>query len=90
MNFLSGRIKQLLDTLNALPADKVAHFASGVVLFFLLVPFMPSVLSLAVVSVAAFAKEAYDLVHKDRHTPDGWDAAATIAGGLVGLFCTFF
>jgi hypothetical protein len=37
--------------------------------------------------VAAVGKEVYDWFHRDRHTPDVWDAVVTVIGGVVGLIC---
>lgn len=83
-------IESILSKLNAIPADKTAHFASGAVLFALAVPFMGPVYAFAAVAAAGVAKELYDLLHKQTHTPDVWDAIATALGGAFGLFCTFF
>ena len=35
------------------------------------------------VLIAAVGKELYDARHRDKHTPDVWDAVATTCGGLV-------
>ena len=39
------------------------------------------------VVAAAVGKEIYDKQHKDKHTPDVWDAIAAIGGGFLGLIC---
>lgn len=65
--------------------DKVAHFAGGVLIFAALSWFSILAAFIAVV-VAAVGKEIYDSRHKDVHTPDVWDAVATILGGVVGVF----
>jgi hypothetical protein len=80
-------IEYLLKRLSTIPSDKVMHFAVGVVLFAVLLPFVGSITSMAVVATAAVGKEIYDYLNKDNHTPDVWDALATIAGGGVGLLC---
>lgn len=35
------------------------------------------------VVLAAVGKEVYDYIHRDKHTPDGMDAVATIIGGAI-------
>ena len=67
-----------------IPADKFMHFLSGAILAtaILLVTGSPSV-SFVSVSVIACLKEVYDLLHKDKHTPDVWDWMATSLGGLL-------
>lgn len=68
-----------------IPADKQMHFLSGAILAtaILLVTGSPSV-SFVSVSLVAMLKEVYDLLHKDKHTPDVWDWVATTLGGLLG------
>jgi hypothetical protein len=80
----------MLSRLSSLPADKVLHFAAGVVLFAVALPFIGATYALAFAVIAGFAKELYDALHKDKHTPDIWDALATAAGGVLGFFCTYF
>lgn len=81
-------IERIFAKLNAIPADKVMHFASGVVLFAVLNWFSPHVAFWAVV-LAATAKEVYDSFNNETHTPDPWDAFATILGGITGLVIAF-
>lgn len=83
---VSSILETILSKLNAIPADKVAHFASGVVLYAGLLPFVGSSLALSVVIMAAVAKEIYDSCNPDKHTADMWDAVATTLGGLLGVF----
>ena len=83
-------IEAILAKLNSIPSDKVMHFASGVVLFAVMLPFIGSGFALAGVVLIGIGKELYDLRHKANHTPDIWDAVATSLGGLVGFFCTWF
>ena len=83
-------IRSVLNRLNSIPADKVAHFAVGSALFALLLPFIGAPHSLAVTIFIGAAKEVYDAAHKETNTPDVWDALATAAGGALGFFCTFF
>ena len=71
------------------PQDKFMHFLSGAILAtaILLVTGSPSV-SFVSVSLVACLKEVYDLLHKDKHTPDVWDWVATSLGGLFGILLT--
>ena len=83
-------IEDILSKINAIPADKVAHFASGVVLYALTLPAIGAWHALLVVAIVAAVKEAYDYANRGIHTPDFWDAVATTAGGAVGLFIARF
>ncbi len=83
-------IERILSKLNSIPADKTAHFAMGVVLFAVLLPFISPMYAAVAVTIIGFAKEAYDSVNKESHTPDVWDALATAAGSLLGYFCSTF
>ena len=82
-------IEKILTKLNAIPSDKVYHFAGGTILFAAALPFIGYKYAMAFVVIVGFAKELYDAINKDRHTPDIWDAIATILGGMVGLSCAF-
>jgi VanZ family protein len=79
-------IETILSKLNSIPADKVMHFASGVILYAGLLPFVGSSFALSIVVLMAVGKEVYDSYYPDKHTADVWDAVATILGGLLGLF----
>lgn len=83
-------IEQVLTRLNSIPADKVAHFAAGVILFAAALPFIAPTYALALAVVAGFLKELYDALNKPNHTPDIWDALVTSAGGALGFYCTYF
>lgn len=78
-------IEAILSRMNAIPSDKIAHFASGVVLF-AAVQWVSPLWAFFAVICAAVVKEIYDAFHPDTHTADWWDAFATILGGAVGLF----
>lgn len=82
-------IESILQRLNAIPADKVMHFASGVILF-ASIQWISVPLACAAVVLAGLGKELYDMTRKDIHTPDIWDAVATILGGAVGLSIKLF
>lgn len=72
--------------LNDLPDDKAKHLIVGV-LVYAIAHFVSPIVGLAAVVVAAVGKEIYDWFHKESHTPDVWDAIATIAGGVLGWIC---
>jgi hypothetical protein len=83
-------IEQTLTRLSSIPADKVLHFAAGVVLFAVALPFTGSTYALVVAVIAGFVKELYDALNKKNHTPDIWDALVTSAGGALGFYCSYF
>jgi len=63
--------------------DKQAHFLSGAVIAFALycAGLGPLVCIFAYI-LAGVLKEIYNYKHKNNHTPDIWDALATILGGV--------
>ena len=69
-----------------LPRDKALHFIVGV-LIYAAAHFISPVVGMIAVIVAAVGKEVYDYANRDKHTPDLWDAGATLAGGFAGLIC---
>jgi len=69
-----------------LPLDKCLHFIVGV-LIYAVAHFVSPMIGIIAVGVAAVGKEIYDWFHRDKHTPDVWDAVATIGGGVVGFIC---
>jgi hypothetical protein len=69
-----------------LPHDKALHFIVGV-LIYAAAHFISPAVGMIAVTVAAVGKEVYDYMNRDRHTPDAWDAVATIAGGVIGFVC---
>jgi hypothetical protein len=83
-------IEQALTRLSSIPADKVLHFAAGVILFAVALPFTGSTYALVVAVIAGFFKELYDALNKENHTPDIWDALVTSAGGALGFYCSYF
>ena len=74
----------MLSLLASIPQDKAGHFIAGLLIYALL-HFVDPAVGLLSVAVAAIGKEAYDYLHRDKHTPDIWDAVATMLGGLVGF-----
>jgi hypothetical protein len=66
------------------PCDKQMHFISGFLIALVLTPFI-GLYSIAVVAVIATAKELYDDMNKDIHTPDIWDLVVTVLGGALGF-----
>ena len=68
--------------INKIPKDKLLHFIAGVIIYqstFWVIGYY----SLALVVLFAIGKEVYD--HYYGGTVDGYDAVATIVGGLVCL-----
>jgi hypothetical protein len=75
-----------MNPLNKLPYDKALHIIAGV-LVYAAAHFVNPLVGMAAVTAAAVGKEVYDYMHKDKHTPDAWDAIATIGGGLLAFIC---
>lgn len=75
MNFLAN-----------LPHDKALHVIVGA-LAYAVFHFANPVVGLIAATIAAVGKEVYDYANRDRHTPDAWDAVATLAGGAIGFVC---
>jgi hypothetical protein len=69
-----------------LPHDKALHIIAGV-LAYAAFHFISPAVGMVAATVAAVGKEIYDYFNKDKHTPDVWDAVATIGGGVLGLIC---
>lgn len=83
-------IEDLFSKLAETPHDKALHFIVGVLIFSFSLPLVGPAYALALVAVLGTLKEVYDFIHKERHTPDAWDAIATILGGAVGFSCTLW
>ena len=66
------------------PEDKFMHFVSGFLITLVLTPFI-GVMSLVWLALIALAKEVYDWVNKDMHTPDVMDWVATVLGSAIGF-----
>lgn len=67
-----------------IPADKVLHLAAGaLVAAVVLLLGLSAGDAFGAALVVGILKELYDMRHRDVHTPDVWDAAATACGGLV-------
>lgn len=81
-------IETILQKINSIPTDKVAHFASGVICYAVVLPIFGEWPALMIVALSAASKEVYDYLHRDIHTPDVLDAVATTLGGALGLFIT--
>jgi hypothetical protein len=87
MEKLIAKVNTLLGKLYipcGIPADKQMHFISGLIIAAILTPVIGGY-SIAVVAVIATAKELYDDMNKDIHTPDIWDLVVTVAGGMLGF-----
>jgi uncharacterized membrane protein len=76
-----------MNLLLKLPHDKALHILVGVLLYAGF-HFLSPMIGMVVVTTAAISKEIYDYMHRDKHTPDVWDAIATVAGGCVGFICS--
>lgn len=76
----------LLNPLASIPTDKQGHFIVGL-LIYTIIHFINPVIGLGAVAIAAVGKEIYDYFHRDVHTPDVWDAVATLLGGIIGFIC---
>ena len=65
------------------PLDKQAHFATGAIGGVVISCFLGFYAGVSVVTILAFAKEAYD-AHNTGHTSDVWDWVATTLGAILG------
>ena len=76
-----------MNFLMKIPHDKMGHAIAGVLVFLLALLLGATIwIGMGVVLVVAVAKEIYDYFHRDRHTPDVWDAVATVSlAGLVTI-----
>lgn len=83
-------VEKALKKLSSIPHDKALHMLYGVVIFAILVVLMTPLLAFVVSALIAILKEVYDYNNKENHSPDYWDAVATIVGSAFALFCTFF
>ena len=83
---LADIIAFVVNPLQDVPADKQGHFIVGLIAY-MAFHFIGVAVGLGVVAVLAVGKEIYDWFHRDRHTPDLWDAVATMAGGVAGFIC---
>jgi len=69
-----------------LDQDKANHFIYGNIIFTLVFLLNSSMVSAFVsVIVVAFAKELYDTINQEEHTPDLMDALFTILGAFPCL-----
>lgn len=73
-----------MNFLTKLPHDKALHFIVGV-LIYAAAHFISPAVGMIAVTVAAVGKEVYDYMNRDKHTPDLWDAVATVLGGTAGF-----
>ncbi|MFT3665582.1 hypothetical protein [Piscinibacter sp.] len=80
-----GALLRVLGRYVAQP-DKALHVLAAFVLTFLLMAGGMPVLAAAWLCLAvAWGKERWDKAHAEGHTWDGWDAFATVLGGLAGI-----
>lgn len=71
--------------LSRLHQDKTGHFIAGVLIYYTTLHFIDPFVGLLSVAVVAVGKEVFDCLHRDKHTPDMWDAVATLLGGIIGF-----
>jgi hypothetical protein len=83
---LTNIIAFVVNPLRDVPVDKQGHFIIGLIAY-MAFHFVEIAVGFGVVAVLAIGKEVYDWFHRDRHTPDLWDAIATMAGGIAGWIC---
>lgn len=69
-----------------IPHDKQGHFIAGV-LAYAAMHFASTIIGIAVVIAMAIGKEIYDWYYRENHTPEVWDAVATILGGVLAYLC---
>lgn len=72
-----------LQPIPQLPQDKANHVIYGVAIYLCLAPFVGHQNALLASCVGGALKEVYDRCHRDKHTPEVLDWAATTAGGLA-------
>lgn len=91
-------LSKLAALLGRIPLDKLMHFIAGhVVTFVVLVlalgaeetPLKAAAVAAIGLAVLAVGKEIYDSKHRDAHTPDVWDAVATVLGGAPLLLTVY-
>ena len=64
--------------------DKQLHFLVGLVIALACGYFVQWWVGSVLAAIIGAAKEMYDSLHTDRHTPDVWDFVVTAFGGIVG------
>ena len=69
-----------------IPMDKQMHFWGGLIIALIAGISFGAWWGFTVCYIVAFGKEFYDWLHKDKHTPDVFDALATVLGGGAGFF----
>lgn len=70
-----------------LPKDKLQHLIVGAVVSVIILILTGSVLAAILASSGVgIGKEVYDLLNKDKHTPEILDAIATSYGGMLVAF----
>jgi len=66
--------------IDKMPTDKRGHAICGSILFNILIAFGFTIIhALILVTAAGIAKEIYDALHRDTHTPEVLDAVATVS-----------
>ena len=71
-------MERFFNLINKIPFDKQQHMLVGVAIFTIMLIFISPTEALIVTSFVAIFKEIYDFYHRNAHTPDLFDALATI------------
>jgi len=75
---------KILNLFSSVPCDKLGHFVAGVFIYAIF-HFVSPLFGLVMVAVAGIGKEIYDYLHRDKRTPDIWDALVTMLGGVIAF-----
>ena len=68
--------------------DKANHFIYGLLIFTVTQAAFGILIAAVVTALAAAAKEGYDFLHKDVHTPTSWISLPLCSGVLWGCSTT--
>jgi len=69
----------MTNPLLTIPTDKCGHMIAGVLIYAVMMLFVPPLMALGAVAIVAVGKEIIDRMDRAHHTPDIWDAIATVA-----------
>ena len=79
-----NKIYSFLQSIGIAQPDKLEHFVGAMVLVGVLTFFTGWIVGILGGAALAWGKERYDKAHADKNTWDGWDAFATLLGGITG------
>jgi len=83
-------VEKLFNLINKIPFDKQQHMLVGVTIFTIILIFVSPTEALIITSFVAILKEIYDFYHRNVHTPDLFDALATITLPLLLIMILHF